>query len=473
LHKYRSQIQDSATALTNLEQAENIAKKAWQAYKQTELTADETRLMTEAERQMQPFLAALVQYRQRITDNSLAAEPAERFNQTLYQLADPLSSALDKLIVLQLDEADKFRQLAQQEYQSFKLLFILILLAVFVCLALLGVFVYRSIQHPLRLLQRCITGVGSDLDLRLRAEVRGKDEIAATSQALNQTLQRLQQFFAELGQAITQLAAASEEMSHISEQVSSTAMEQEQKANLIATAVTQMSAAIQEVANSALRTSEQANEADSYSQDGYARVMQNMSSIEQLSVTLTDAGNVIGQLNSESDKITQVLAVIRTIAEQTNLLALNAAIEAARAGDAGRGFAVVADEVRQLATNTQKATESIKGMIDNLQSSSKQAVVSMSESGRYADSSVANASSAAAVIEQIKNSVAAIVDMNVQISTATEQQTIVAEDISKNISEFTVSISEVTHSARQSADASDMLAQLAAKLQSQATAFKV
>ncbi len=344
---------------------------------------------------------------------------------------------------------------------------------VFVCLALLGWLIYRSIQHPLRLLQRCIAGVGNDLDLRLRAEVRGKDEIAATSQALNQTLQRLQQFFAELGQAITQLAAASEEMSHISEQVSSTAMEQEQKANLIATAVTQMSAAIQQVANSALRTSEQANEADSYSQDGFARVMQNMSSIEQLSVTLTDAGNVIGQLNSESDKITQVLAVIRTIAEQTNLLALNAAIEAARAGDAGRGFAVVADEVRQLATNTQKATESIKGMIDNLQSSSKQAVVSMSESGRYANSSVENANSAAAVIEQIKNSVAAIVDMNVQISTATEQQTIVAEDISKNISEFTVSISEVTHSARQSADASDMLAQLAAKLQSQAAAFKV
>src|SRR5690606_12750405 len=133
------------------------------------------------------------------------------------------------------------------------------------------------------------------------------------------------------------------------------------------------------------------------------------------------------QLNSESEKITQVLAVIRTIAEQTNLLALNAAIEAARAGDAGRGFAVVADEVRQLATNTQKATESIKGMIDNLQSSSKQAVSSMDDSRRFADTSVDNANGAATVIEQIKNAVSAIVDMNVQISTATEQQTIVAE----------------------------------------------
>ena len=473
LHKYRGQIQDASTALANLNKALISAEQAWQAYKQTELTTDEARLVVDAEQKMTPFLTAMTHYQRQLSDNSLRSENAEAFNQALYQVADPLSSALDKLIMLQLDEADKFRQLAQQEYQRFSLLFGIILVVVFICLALLGWLIYRSIQHPLRLLQRCISGVGSELDLRLRAEVRGKDEIAATSLALNETLQRLQQFFAELGQAIIQLAAASEEMSHISEQVSSTAMEQEQKANLIATAVTQMSAAIQEVANSALRTSEQANEADSYSRDGYARVMQNMSSIEQLSVTLTDAGHVIGQLNSESDKITQVLAVIRTIAEQTNLLALNAAIEAARAGDAGRGFAVVADEVRQLATNTQKATESIKGMIDNLQSSSKQAVVSMSESGRYADSSVENASSAAAVIEQIKNSVAAIVDMNVQISTATEQQTIVAEDISKNISEFTVSISEVTHSARQSADASDMLAQLAAKLQSQAAVFKV
>ena len=473
LHKYRGGLQNANTAVANLSEAKSVAQRYWDAYKQTELTEEEQRLLDDAERQMKPFSQALSQYERKIADGSLLSEDSAQFNQALYQLADPLSSALDKLIMLQLEEADKFRQAAQQEYEQFNLLFKLILLVVFVCLAMLGWLIYRSIQHPLRLLQSCITNVGTDLNLTLRAEVKGKDEIAAASQALNLTLQRLQQFFSELGMAITQLAAASEQMSHISEQVSGTAMEQEQKANLIATAVTQMSAAIQEVANSALRTSEQANEADQFSKDGYARVMQNMQSIEQLSSTLTDSANVIGQLNSESEKISQVLAVIRTIAEQTNLLALNAAIEAARAGDAGRGFAVVADEVRQLATNTQNATESIKGMIDNLQSSSRQAVTSMSESGRYADSSVENANSAATTIEQIKNSVAAIVDMNVQISTATEQQTIVAEDISKNISEFTVSIGEVTHSAKQSAEASDMLAQLAAKLQTQAAAFKV
>ena len=398
---------------------------------------------------------------------------AESFNRQLYQLADPLSEGLDKLIVLQLSEADKFRKVADSEYQGFEALFIAVLIAVIISLTVLSWLIYRSIQRPLTALQLAIEKVGQDLDLTVRATVHGKDEIASTSIAFNVTLQRVHQFFAELGDAIAQLAASSEEMSRISVQVSNTAMEQEQKSDSIAAAVTQMSAAIQEVASSALRTSEQANEADGYSRDGYERVMENMHSIKQLSVTLTETGGVISNLNSESDKITQVLAVIRTIAEQTNLLALNAAIEAARAGDAGRGFAVVADEVRQLATNTQKATESIKGMIDNLQSSSKQAVSSMDDSRRFADTSVGHANNAATIIEQIKNAVTSIVDMNVQISTATEEQTIVAEDISKNISEFTLSISEVTHSARQSAETSDALAELASQLQSRAAVFKV
>ena len=473
LHKYRGNIMNTEDASTQLTQALTSADSAWRAYKLTELTSEETRLVSEAEQQLAPFLTAVTQYQRRINDDSLLQENGDSFNKSLYQLADPLSSALDKLIVLQLEEANKFRQQAQKQYDNFQWIFTLVLIVVLFCLALLGWLIYRSIHQPLQMLQHCIVNVGNDLDLRNRAQVQGRDEIAATSSALNATLQRLQQFFTELGQAITQLAAASEQMSLISEQVSSTASEQEQKANLIATAVTQMSAAIQEVASSALRTSEQANEADNFSQSGYDKVMQNMRSIEQLSVTLSDAGTVITNLNDESDKITQVLAVIRTIAEQTNLLALNAAIEAARAGDAGRGFAVVADEVRQLATNTQNATESIKGMIDNLQSSSRRAVSSMDDSRRNADTSVNNAAVAATVIEQIKNSVASIVDMNVQISSATEQQTIVAEDISKNISEFTISIGEVTNSSRQSAQASDMLAQLAAKLQTQAAAFKV
>jgi methyl-accepting chemotaxis protein len=77
---------------------------------------------------------------------------------------------------------------------------------------------------------------------------------------------------------------------------------------------------------------------------------------------------IIG-LAHATQKIGDVVKLIRDFSEQTNLLALNATIEAARAGQAGKGFGVVASEVKLLATQSGKATEEIAAQVLAVQSS--------------------------------------------------------------------------------------------------------
>lgn len=81
--------------------------------------------------------------------------------------------------------------------------------------------------------------------------------------------------------------------------------------------------------------------------------------------------------NDSAMAINDAVELISNIANQTNLLSLNAAIEAARAGDAGQGFAVVATEISKLSDQTNESVQAIQQIISALIADSDRAVTAM------------------------------------------------------------------------------------------------
>ncbi|MCF0018398.1 methyl-accepting chemotaxis protein, partial [Stutzerimonas stutzeri] len=205
----------------------------------------------------------------------------------------------------------------------------------------------------------------------------------------------------------------------------------------VATAMHEMSATAQEVSRHAAEASQAADAADHAAQQGEAVMRGTIASITDMSSEIASTAEVIRRLEGDSGRIGKVLEVIRGIADQTNLLALNAAIEAARAGDAGRGFAVVADEVRTLAQRTAESTAEIHQIIDTVQTGASNAVRAIESGQVRSEQGVGQVTEAGLMLQRITEAVEAIRDMNRQIATAAEEQTAVAEDISRNLTEIT------------------------------------
>lgn len=132
------------------------------------------------------------------------------------------------------------------------------------------------------------------------------------------------------------------------------------------------------------------------SKDGIKQVEDIVRDLQKVIQMINSSNEVIVALAERTANITEIVNLIKDIADQTNLLSLNAAIEAARAGEMGRGFAVVADEVRKLAERTQKATEEVSNVIQELQHQSKQ-------TAKESENMVSTAKSAAEEIEKFRN----------------------------------------------------------------------
>ena len=195
--------------------------------------------------------------------------------------------------------------------------------------------------------------------------------------------------------------------------------------------------------------------------------------MNRISQVVQQSSQNIHKLAESAEQIGEIIAVIDDIADQTNLLALNAAIEAARAGEQGRGFAVVADEVRKLAERTGKATGEITEMIKGIQNGTEEAVASMDEGNTEVNSGRELADKAGDSLAAVVRSSQEVMNMIMQIATATEEQSAAAEQISKNIEMVSTATRESATGAEQAASAATQLSHNAEGLQAIVAQFKI
>ncbi|GAD30146.1 methyl-accepting chemotaxis protein [Photobacterium leiognathi] len=344
---------------------------------------------------------------------------------------------------------------------------IVILLAISI-----GWYLARSVRRPLVSMLKTLESL-TDGDMTQRTERSQFIEFNKLSHHINTLAGNLQQILSQLSQAsedLTKVAAENQSTTALAKQRLN---DQREQTVSVATAMTEMEHSVTDVSQSAQNTMERVHEVERASATGREVMSKNINIAHQLSTRLDDSVTAVSDLQQMSSNIGSILDVIRNIADQTNLLALNAAIEAARAGDQGRGFAVVADEVRVLAKRTTDSTSEIESMIQNLQSSSGQAMEMMQSCVTEMDNSINQASDANSAMEEIQAIIIEISQMSSQIAQSAEEQRTTTADIARSLEDIS-HIADTNYTAMEEvAEASSMLDTLATEQNQLVHKFKL
>ncbi|MFM1703421.1 methyl-accepting chemotaxis protein [Aeromonas salmonicida] len=277
-----------------------------------------------------------------------------------------------------------------------------------------------------------------------------RDEFSILAGSIDRFTDRQHKIVQLVEESAEALTMAADEFRDHATEGETMARSQRQHMDSLAAAMEQMSAAIREVARNANDTLQQTRQSSEEAANGAARVSRTIAAIRTLADEIGNASGAVERLTHNANRINEVVNVINAISQQTNLLALNAAIEAARAGEQGRGFAVVADEVRTLASRTQQATVEIQQMIEELQAGTGALNDIMEKTVERAASSQALISEVGLDIDKLSNHSDAVLEMSTQIATSSEEQSSVAEEITRNLDQVRHEAGQVEESASAS-----------------------
>ena len=312
----------------------------------------------------------------------------------------------------------------------------------------------------------------ADGDLTVRAVVK-ENITGAIADSINYTIDSLRDLVTGINRASEQVSSATQQAQSTSEGLLSAAEKQSKQITETTDAVGNMTRSILQVSGNASQASQVAQRSLLAATQGSQAVQNTIIGMNGIREQIQETSKRIKRLGESSQEIGEIVELISDITEQTNILALNAAIQAASAGEAGRGFTVVAEEVQRLAERSSEATKQISAIVKTIQTDTNSAVAAMEKStegvvegARLSDA----AGKALTEIETVSNSLARLIQ---SISTATDAQTEVATQVTKNMQQIQEITSQTTDGTKSTAESVGQLTQLAEELRDSVAGFKL
>jgi len=463
----------SQTVDDEIEQADSLLAKAIEHAPTLELRAVEEKLkkdLNTLKHEHESYEKKVYQLLELIGEGRL--DQASAMVDVLEEKQQKLNHALEKFLIAVEKMTVQALEIVKHEEESALYGMFGITLGAILIGSTLGYFFTISITRPIKTAVDASRRMAKG-DFSIEIKSNNNDEIGQLLNAMGNMTQRLQDMIRKVLSSSDQIATSIEDMSAVTEQNSQAIYHQQSNTEQVVIAMNEMATTVQDIANNATSVAQATQRANTEANNGAEAVQSNQQSITQLVSKVVLASEKMDTLKGDSNNIGNIVNVINGIADQTNLLALNAAIEAARAGEQGRGFAVVADEVRSLAKRTQEATQDIQKLIEQLQQGALLAVKVMDESRIQVEACAERAVMAGQSLGTITQTVETINDMSTQIATASEQQSIVAENINQNVVNISQSGKEVLDGSQQSVLSNERLAKLAVNLQILMSQFRL
>jgi len=331
----------------------------------------------------------------------------------------------------------------------------------------------RNICVPLREMVDFVETSIAGNDFSGQVPEHGATEVARTGAAFNLLVGKFRSIIVDAKQSSEKITSAAHSLALASKKVGESSLVQSGAAESVAAAVEQASVSVSETANNARAAADVVVRAREDSERALTVMRDTVSNVTGIAQLIGESSRNVEHLAESSQKIGNIVQVIKDIADQTNLLALNAAIEAARAGDQGRGFAVVADEVRKLAERTAKATGEIATLIEAIQDGIGGTVSAMQQANAQAGTSLELVDRTEQALHQIDDGSGAVASNVQSISHALAEQDAAIRQIAVNVEQ----IAQMTENNNNAASANNQTAaeldSLSLQLRNSVAVFKV